>query len=131
MSWERLKDDQWLRIKKVIPPRKRPWKKKSRRGRKPVDDRKCFEGILWILWTGSPWVALPKIYGAKSTVHRRLKKWAENGVMEKLWRMFLSELEEDKRLRWDECFVDGTFSGAKKVALSSAKRNAAREPSLC
>ena len=98
MSWERLSDNQWARIKKVIPPRKRPWKKKSRRGRKPVDDRKCFEGILWILWTGSPWIALPKIYGAKSTVHRRLKTWAESGVMERLWRTFLVELEENDQL---------------------------------
>ena len=62
MSWERLSDDQWEKVKKVIPKRKIPRKKKSRRGRKPVDDRKCFEGILWILWTGSPWIALPKIY---------------------------------------------------------------------
>ncbi len=126
MSWERLSDGQWERIKKVIPPRKRPWKKKSRRGRKPVEDRKCFEGILWILWTGSPWVALPKIYGAKSTVHRRLKAWAENGILEKLWRVFLAELEDKDQLHWNECFVDGTFASAKKGAHASVKRNAAR-----
>ena len=128
MSWERLTDEQWKKVKKVIPKRKIPRKKKSRRGRKPVDDRKCFEGILWILWTGSPWIALPKIYGAKSTVHRRLKTWAESGVMEKLWRKFLVDLEENDQLRWDECFVDGTFSSAKKGVSSSVKRNVAKEP---
>lgn len=127
MSWERLSDAQWLKVKKIIPPRKRPWRKKNRRGRKPVDDRKCFEGILWILWTGSPWLALPKTYGAKSTVHRRLKLWTENGIMEKLWRTFLSELEDKDQLRWNECFVDGTFSSAKKGAHSSAKLNVAKE----
>lgn len=128
MSWERLSDEQWERVKRVIPPRKIPWKKRSRRGRKPVDDRKCFEGILWILWTGSPWLALPKIYGPKSTVHDRLKSWAENGVLEKLWRGFLAELADKDKLRWNECFVDGTFSSAKKGANSSAKRNAAKVP---
>lgn len=126
MSWERLSNSQWERIKKVIPPRKKPWRRKSRRGRKPVDDRKCFEGILWILWTGSPWAALPMIYGAKSTVHLRLKTWAEAGILEKLWRAFLIELEENDQLRWNECFVDGTFSSAKKGACSSAKLNAAK-----
>lgn len=126
MSWERLTDDQWKRIEKVIPPRKIPWKRKNRRGRKPIDDRKCFEGILWILWTGSPWVALPKIYGAKSTVHRRLKLWTEGKVMEKLWRAFLFELEDNERLRWNECFVDGTFSSAKKGAPASVKPSAAK-----
>ena len=129
MSWERVSDEQWERIKKVIPPRKIPWKKKSRRGRKPVDDRKCFEGILWILWTGSPWGVLPKGYGAKSTVHRRLKNWAESGVLEKLWRALLLELEEHDQLRWKECFVDGTFSSAKKGANSLAKRSAGKERS--
>jgi transposase len=129
MSWEKISDNQWSRIKKVIPARKRPWKKKSRRGRKPVDDRKCFEGILWILWTGAQWATLPKKYGAKSTVHLRLKTWAESGVLEKLWRTFLAELEGKDKLRWDECFVDGTFSSAKKGANSSEKRNAAKGPS--
>ncbi len=126
MSWERLTDAQWSKVKRVIPPRKKPWRKKSRRGRKPVDNRKCFEGILWILWTGSPWAALPKIYGAKSTVHRRLKQWAESGVLEKLWRSFLVELEDKEQLLWNECFVDGTFSSAKKGALASVKPNAAK-----
>lgn len=126
MSWERLTDAQWEKVKKVIPKRKRPWRKKSRRGRKPVDSRRCFEGILWILWTGSPWAALPKIYGAKSTVHDRLKQWAENGILEKLWRAFLSELENNEQLRWNECFVDGTFASAKKGALASGKPNAGK-----
>jgi putative transposase len=129
MSWERLSDTQWAKIKKVIPPKKRPWRKKSRRGRKPVDDRKCYEGILWILWTGAQWSTLPRIYGAKSTVHDRLKLWAENGVLEKLWRAFLGILEEEDRLKWDETFVDGTFSSAKKGANSSAKLNAGKERS--
>lgn len=129
MGWERLSDAQWAEVKKVIPPRKRPWKKKSRRGRKPVGDRPCFEGILWILWTGAPWRTLPKIYGARSTVHRRLKTWATNGVLEKLWRVFLAGLEDKDKLRWNECFVDGTFSSAKKGALASAKPSGVKEPS--
>lgn len=129
MSWERLTDAQWAEVKKVIPPRKRPWKKKSRRGRKPVDDRKCLEGILWILWTGAPWSALPKIYGAKSTVHRRLKAWAESGVLEELWRSFLTTLESKDKLSWGECFVDGTFSSAKKGVNSSVKPSAVKERS--
>lgn len=129
MSWDGLTDAQWSEVKKVIPPRKRPWEKKSRRGRKPVDDRKCFEGILWILWTGAPWAALPRVYGAKSTVHDRLKLWAQNGVFEKLWRAFLAILAQEDRLRWEECFVDGTFSSAKRGANSSAKQSGAKERS--
>ena len=65
----KLTDEQWEKVKEVLPKRKRPWLKRKRGGRPPVNDRKCFEGILWILWTGAQWAALPKEYGAKSTVH--------------------------------------------------------------
>lgn len=130
MGWEKLTDLQWEKVKQVLPRRKVPRNKKDRKGgRNPVDDRRCFEGILWILWTGSPWVALPRIYGAKSTVHRRLKKWTEGKVFEKLWKTFLAALEDKGQLRWNECFVDGTFASAKKGALASEKLNAGKERS--
>jgi len=29
-----------------------------RRRQAPADDRRCFEGMLWILWTGAPWSEL-------------------------------------------------------------------------
>ncbi len=56
MAWRGLTDRQWKLIQPHLPPRKinpkggRPW----------ADDRKCFEGILWILWTGAPWSELPR-----------------------------------------------------------------------
>jgi transposase len=28
-------------------------------GRPRVEDRRCVEGILWILWTGTQWSELP------------------------------------------------------------------------
>ena len=131
MSWKRLTDAHWEKVKGELPVRKIPRRKKDRKGGRPREnDRKCFEGILWILWTGSPWSALPEEYGASSTIHRRLKEWAEDGTLEKLWRAFLSELEDKDHLRWNECFVDGTFTPAKKGALKSARPNAARERSL-
>ncbi|MDP7665080.1 MAG: transposase, partial [Nitrospinota bacterium] len=55
MAWRGLTDWQWKLIQPHLPPRKinpkggRPW----------ADNRKCFEGILWILWTGAPWSELP------------------------------------------------------------------------
>jgi transposase len=76
MAWRSLTDKQWDLIKEPLP--KRPPSKKG--GRPPADDRKCFEGILWILWTGH-WSELPEKYGAKSTVINRLKVWAENDVL--------------------------------------------------
>ena len=130
MSWKRLTDEQWERVKVHLPERKKPWRRLSRRGRRRVDDRKSFEAILWILWTGSPWSALPAEYGSKSTAHRRLTEWAEDGTLENLWRSFLKQLEDEDHIRWNECFVDGTFMSAKKGATLLERPSAAREQSL-
>ena len=93
MAWHGVTDAQWEAIRVHLPKRKR-----SRKGGRPrADDRKCFEGLLWILWTGAPWSALPREYGAKSTVHRRLAQWAADGTLLNLWRAFLARLSERSR----------------------------------
>ena len=126
MAWRELTDKQWEAVRVQLPARKpnlkggRPW----------VDDRKCFEGILWILWTGAQWSELPPKYGKKSTVHLRLGQWTKDGTLEKLWRAFLAQLNERGHVRWDECFLDGTFFSAKKRDSKSARPNAGRDRSL-
>jgi transposase len=71
----------------------------AREGGRALDERKCFEGILWILWTGAPWSELPERYGSKSAVHRRLKEWAETDVLLNLWRAFLDLLSGRQKVR--------------------------------
>ena len=51
-----LTDEQWSKIEPLIPKRK-PSKKG---GRKRVEDRRCFEGILWVLRSGARWKVLRK-----------------------------------------------------------------------
>jgi transposase len=46
----------WARIAPHLP-RHMP---NPRGGRPRLEDRRCFEGILWILWTGAQWKALPR-----------------------------------------------------------------------
>lgn len=91
-----------------------------------MSDRQCFEGILWILWTGAPWSELPKQYGSPSTCWRRLRTWEEHGVFLDLWRAFLADLNDRQKIRWDECFADGSFAPAKKGAPALGRPNAAR-----
>ena len=115
MAWRSLTDKQWEKVREHLPVRKKPWRKKDRKGgRPPLDDRKCFEGILWILWTGAQWSELPPRYGSKSAVHRRLMTWTDDGTLERIWWAFLAPLQDKDHLRWNECFVDGTFASAKK-----------------
>jgi len=79
MAWKGFTDRQWERIEPHLPKAvARPLG-----GRPRVDDRRCFEGVLWILWTGAPWAALPGEYGRARTVWRRLQGWGEWGGHER------------------------------------------------
>ena len=122
MAWRKLTQQQWEAIRVHLPPPKTS----PRGGRPRVDDRRCLEGILWILWTGCQGSELPRRYGSASTCWRRLKHWEESGILLKLWRAFLAQLNDQQKIRWDECFVDGSFVPAKKGGPKSGKRNVAR-----
>ena len=125
MAWRQLTEAQWDRVRVVLPP-----VKPSRKGGRPrADDRRCFEGILWILWTGAPWSELPRRYGSPTTCWRRLKQWEESGVLLALWRTLLKTLNDRQKLRWNECFIDGSFAPAKKGAPKSAQPSAGRAQS--
>jgi transposase len=126
MAWRAVTDKQWKLIEAQLPKRKPD----KRGGRPPLSDRQCFEGILWILWTGAPWSELPERYGSKSAVHRRLSEWAESEVLLNLWRALLDQLNDARKIRWNECFGDGMFVTAKKGATVWARPNAARGQSL-
>ena len=126
MTWRAVTDQQWELIEAQLP-RRHP----DRRGGRPrLSDRQCFEGILWILWTGAPWSELPARYGSKSAVHSRLSEWATNGVLLNVWGAFLGQLNDAKKIRWNECSGDGMFVMAKKGATVWAQPHVARGRSL-
>jgi transposase len=122
MAWRGLTKQPWKAIRVHLPePKVSP-----RGGRPRVEDRRCFEGILWILWTGAQWSELPRRYGSPSTCWRRLKDWEETGVLLKLWRAFLAQLNDRQKRRWDECFGDGRCIPAKKGGPQAAPPSGAR-----
>ena len=125
MAWRSLTDEQWAAVSRHLPK----VKPSPKGGRPRADDRRCFEGILWVLWTGAPWGELPDRYASASTCWRRLKEWEENGTLLELWRAFLAELAEEDLIQWDECFIDGSFAPAKKGGPKSARRSEERAQS--
>lgn len=66
-SWE-VSDEFWARVAPLIPKVKRDPKKSYQRrrggGRKPMESRRIFEAIIYVLRTGIQWKALPKEYGS-------------------------------------------------------------------
>jgi transposase len=114
-----LSDEQWARLEPLLP-------KTRSRGRPWADNRQVLEGILWVLKTGARWRDLPKEYPSPSTCWRRLRQWEEQGVWLKIWRQFLSELDQRGKLDWSEAFLDGSFVPAKKGASALAKPSGAK-----
>jgi transposase len=86
----------------------------ARTGRPRADDRRTIEGILYILITGCRWQDLPRAYGAPTTVWRRLKRWGEEGIWERIWRAALAALDQRGEIDWTIAFLDGSFVPAKK-----------------
>jgi transposase len=118
-----LTDEQWELLVPLFPE---PRRRRDNRGRPWASNRECFEGILWVLQTGTAWRFLPDEYPSPSTCWRRLRQWEERGVWLSAWRTLLDTLDTKGLLRWDEAFLDGSFAPAKKGAKQLAKPSVAR-----
>ena len=98
-SWE-VSGAFWERVRPLIPVlRKRnaekEYKRKAGGGRKPMEPRKVFEGIVYVLRTGCQWKALPKErFGSASSIHSYFLQWLRNGFFLQLWRAGLAEYDE-------------------------------------
>ena len=114
-SWE-ITDEFWSKVEPLITkPRRDPNKTYQRRrgaGRKPMDYRNAFEGIVFVLRTGIQWKALPKEYGSSSSVHRYFQKWAKEGLFLKLWKKGLAEYDEMEGIAWRWQSIDGCMTKA-------------------
>lgn len=117
-----ITDEQWEKLEPLLPVHTQS----PKGGRKPRSNREVFEGIIWVLRSGARWNDLPDRYPSASTCWRRLQQWEEQGVWLAIWRKFLSELDEQSQLDWEETFADGSFASAKKGANASERPNAER-----
>ena len=49
-----------------------------------MDNRRVLDAILYVLSTGIPWHALPREFGAPTTIHGRFRTWQRDGVFTRL-----------------------------------------------
>jgi transposase len=86
-------------------------------GRQRINDRQCLEGILYVLFSGLPWEAVPSELGVSGvTCWRRLEEWQTGGVWQRLLSVLHTELEELQALDEDRLIVDSSLAPAKKGA---------------
>lgn len=114
-SWE-VTDEFWSKVEPLIPAPKRDktreYKRRKGAGRKPMDYRKVFEAIVYVLRTGIQWKALPKEFGSSSSVHRYFQKWEDAGFFRKLWKKGLAEYDEMAGIAWSWQSIDGAMTKA-------------------
>jgi putative transposase len=114
-----LRDDQWDRIKDLIPG------KEGDPGRTGMDNRLFVESVLWLARTGAPWRDLPKEAGNWNSVWKRFSRWAKQGV----WERILHAFADDPDL--EHVIIDATIVRAHQHSAGAkggfrTRRSAAR-----
>ena len=114
-SWE-VSDEFWAKAAPLVPKPKRDADKTYQRrrggGRKPMEPRKVFCAIVYVLRTGIQWKALPREFGSASSVHAYFRKWAKAGFFLKLWKKGLAEYDEMEGIGWRWQSIDGSLGKA-------------------
>ena len=106
--FEGLNDLEWKLFEDIFP--KMPTKRS--RGMPAVPYRYVLNSLLYILITGCRWCDLPqgKIWASKSSAHRWLKRWQEDGTFEHLQARILAIADSNGLINWNYGAIDGSFS---------------------
>ena len=109
-----LRDDQWNRIKDLLPGREETV------GATAKNNRLFVEAVLYRYRAGIPWRDLPERFGYFRDVHKRHTRWSKTGVWEKVFQHLAHDSDNEYQM------IDATIvrahqhsSGAKG---SSKKR---------
>ena len=116
-----LRDDQWERIKDLLPGRE------GSVGVTAADNRLFVDAVLYRYRTGMPWRDLPERFGDGVQVHRRFSRWAKSGVWERVFQHLAADADNEYAM------IDSTIvrahqhsAGAKKSRRGPGDRALAR-----
>src|SRR3569833_1258822 len=107
-----LRDDQWERIKDLLPGRE------GCGGVTAKDNRRCVEAVLFRFRAGIPWRDLPERFGAWKNVHTRFCRWAETGVWERILRHLAGDAGGEYAM------IDSTVVRARQHSAGAVKKAA-------
>src|SRR6267378_5815540 len=105
-----LRDDQWERIKDLLPGRE------GHVGVTAKDNRLFVEAVLYRYRAGIPWRDLPERFGDWKIVHQRFGRWAKNGVFERIFKMLASDHDNEYMM------IDATIVRAHQPAREKKRR---------
>ena len=114
-----LSDDEWEAIADLFP-------EPAATGRPPRNRRVIFNGILWILRTGSPWRDLPEEFGPWQTVWRLFDQWNDDGTLDAAQARLQASLAEADEISKELWCIDGTVVRAARCAAGGGKKGTRR-----
>jgi transposase len=84
-----LRDDQWDRIKDLLPGRA------GHVGVTAKDNRLFVEAVLYRYRAGIPWRDLPERFGDFRVVHLRHMRWSRSGVWRHVWQALAQDADNE------------------------------------
>ena len=93
-----ITDEQWELLESTIKEVIGNWG-----GSNANDNRLFINGAFWNLRTGAPWRDMPPAYGKWGSIHKRFKRWADNGY----WERILEAIIDEPDFEW--LMIDGSF----------------------
>ena len=126
-----VSDELWAVLQPLLPVHRNTHRFGG--GRPRVSDRRCADGIFYVLRTGCQWKALDQTnLCAGSTAHDRFQAWVAAGVFLKFWQTGLACFDELKGIDWDWLSMDGAMTkaplaGEKKRPQSDRSREKWRQ----
>ena len=102
-----LSNREWEIIEPLLPP--------VRQGGDRADDRRVLNGIFYALRSGIPWRDLPSRYGPRGTIYNRFKRWADQGI----WQRIFKELQSRHPSSLE--MIDSTAIPAHRSAAGAEK----------
>ena len=112
-----LRDDQWDRIKDLLPGRE------GYVGVTAKDNRLFVEAVLYRYRTGIPWRDLPERFGCGIQVQTRFSRWAKAGVWERVFQHLAVDADNEYAM------IDSTIVRAHQHAAGAPKNLAMIRPS--
>lgn len=112
-----LRDDQWERIKDLLPGRA------GHVGVTARDNRLFVEAVLYRYRAGIAWRDLPERFGDFRVVHTRHSRWSRSGV----WQRVLAHLAQDADNEY--AMIDSTIVRAHQHSAGAQKGARRAKPS--
>lgn len=106
-----LRDDQWDRVKDILPGRE------GHVGGTASDNRLFVEAIVYRVRTGVPWRDLPERFGKWKSVHQRFSRWAKSGVFDGIFKLLASDADTEYMM------IDASIVRAHQHSAGARKEN--------